>query len=316
MVLGLYPERANEVIISGETEEGTLNESTLTIETDAVPEEMLGFTLREAQPELMAEGLTFLSPSRAYPAAVDSNGDVRWYSSIMTSHQLKRLDNGLLLLTTMEEEREEYDHLTEMDMLGGVHQSITVDKNNVLNSAPLHHDTNILPNGNYLALLHDGLDKYVEDEIAELDRETGEVVHRINFKDIFPTEMYEDYDGHQSDVGDWMHINAVWMVEEEDAILLSVRQQDLVMKLSYPEAEVERMLSYPEGWHEDLEGYLLESTDEDLKYPTGQHAVMEMMRQWILCYLIIIVFLLEGMKNITRRTVEPFSIALTKRKTL
>ncbi len=115
-----------------------------------------------------------------------------------------------------------------------------------------------------------------EDEIAELDRETGEVVDRINFKDIFPTEMYEDYDGHQSDVGDWMHINAVWMVEEEDAILLSVRQQDLVMKLSYPEAEVEWMLSYPEGWHEDLEGYLLESTDEDLKYPAGQHAVMEM----------------------------------------
>ncbi len=162
MVLGLYPERANEVIISGETEEGTLNESTLTIETNAVPEEMLGFTLREAQPELMAEGLTFLSPSRAYPAAVDSNGDVRWYSSIMTSHQLKRLDNGLLLLTTMEEEREEYDHLTEMDMLGRVHQSITVDMNNVLNSAPLHHDTIILPNGNYLALLHDGSDKYVE----------------------------------------------------------------------------------------------------------------------------------------------------------
>ncbi len=271
-VLGLYPDRENTITLTAETESGDTIETQLVLATSSLPADMLDFSVETAQTDRMEEGLTFIQPSY-YPTAVDHNGDVRWYSPIKTYNQLKRLDNGNILLATLEEGREDYDHLTEMDMLGRVHQSITIDMENVVDSPPLHHDTIVMPNGNYLALLHDGSENYVEDELAELDRETGEIVHRINFKDVFPETMYEDYTGHNEDVGDWLHINTVWKLENEDALLLSLRNQDTILKISYPQGEIEWLLAPPEGWPEDLEEYVLEPTDESLEFTAGPHAV-------------------------------------------
>jgi len=274
-VLGLYPNIENNVTLTAETETGETTETTLRMATAPVPEDMLGFSVETAQTERMEEGLTFIQPSY-YPTAVDSNGDVRWYSIPQTYNQLKRLDNGNLLLSTLEEGREDYDHITEMNMLGQVHQSITIDMENVLDSPPLHHDTIVLPNGNYLALLHDGSENYVEDEMAELDRETGEVVHRINFKDVFPDTMHENYTGRNEDVGDWLHINTVWKLEGEDALLLSLRNQDAILKLTYPEGEIEWLLAPQEDWPEELEESVLEANDDTLTYTAGPHAVEEL----------------------------------------
>lgn len=244
--------------------------------TDTLPDNMLDFTLVTSHPEMMQEGLTFLSPSNSNPSGIDSNGDVRWYSSARSSNNFKRIENGHLLMATQEEGAEDFNHITETDMLGRVYQSIFIDLDNIVYSSPLHHDIIILPNDNYLALTHDGSEEYIEDEIVELDRETGEVVHRINLKDVFPREMYEEYEGHQDEYGDWAHVNALWKLQDEEAILLSVRQHDMIIKLTYPEGEIDWVFSYPEDREDGLEEYLLESVDENLKYPAGQHAVLEM----------------------------------------
>jgi len=276
-VLGLYPDFDNQVIISAESEDGEIVETQLTMTTEATLEGLLDFTLEVSHPDKMHEGLTFLSPSReSYPVAVDSNGDVRWYSSMMTSHNFKRLDNGNNMMVTLEEGHEKYDHLNEEDMLGRVQQSIEIHMDNINGPSAFHHDTIVLPNDNYLTLLHDGSGEYIEDEIAELDRETGEIVNRINLKDVFPNEVYGEYEGIDEDEGDWAHVNTVEKLENEDAILLSARNQDMTIKFTYPEGEIDWILSYPEDHHEDIEEYVLDSTDEDLKYPAGQHAVEEM----------------------------------------
>ena len=276
-VLGLYPDLDNQVVFTAESENDVVNEINLTMSTEPALENLLDFTLEVSQPDKMHDGLTFVSPSRdSYPAAVDSNGDVRWYSSMMTSHNFKRLENGNNVMVTLEEGHETYDHLNEEDMLGRVHQSIEMDMENVHVPSAFHHDTIILPNDNYLTLLHDGSGDYIEDEIVELDRETGEVVHRINLKDVFPNEVYEEYEGNGEEEGDWAHVNTVTKLEDEDAILLSARNQDMTIKLTYPEAEIDWILTPPEDHHEEIEGYVLESIDEDLKYPAGQHAVEEM----------------------------------------
>lgn len=172
-VLGLYSDLDNQVTITGVSEDGEKVETLLTMTTDATPEDLLDFTLVASDPKRMGDGLTFLTPSRSYPAGIDSNGDVRWYATVKIADHFKRLDNDLLLMATLESERENYDHLNEADMLGRVYQSIVIDMENIVNSEPLHHDVIILPNDNYLALLHDGSDDYIEDEIAELDRDRG-----------------------------------------------------------------------------------------------------------------------------------------------
>lgn len=274
-ILGLYPNYENTVYITTIDESGVEEEFELTMTTGELPEDLLDIEVVEANTELMGEGLTFTSPSLSYPTGIDHNGDVRWYSSHETSNNFKRIENGNFLMASKEYHREDYDHLLEMDMLGKAHQAIVVDTENILKSSPFHHDMIELPNENYLVLIHDGSDEYIEDEIAEIDRETGEVVHRINLKDVVPNEVYEEFDGHNSDVGDWAHINTVYLTEDEESILLSVRQQDAIMKLSYPEAEMEWIFAYPEDWHEELEDYVLDTDDESLKYHAGPHAVYE-----------------------------------------
>jgi len=264
-VLGLYPDMENQVSLSGETENGDITEVYLPMSTDPVPEETLDFTLETSRSDKMHPGLTFVSPSRSYPAL------------------------------------------------------ITIDMENIISSPPLHHDVIILPNGNYLALLHDGSDEYVEDEIVELDRDTGEVVHRINLKDVFPREMYEEYDGHQSDVGDWLHVNAVWKLENEEALLLSARQQNMILKLTYPEGEIDWIFAHPEDWDEELEDYLLETTDDELKFPAGQHAVKELPDQdggestLDLFFLIIIEYLHVEMKKKVTNIAKLSNIELIKK---
>jgi len=275
-VLGLYPDFENNVTLTGRTETGEIIEEEFVMITDTLPDNMLDFTLVTSHPEMMQEGLTFLSPSNSNPSGIDSNGDVRWYSSARSSNNFKRIENGHLLMATQEEGAEDFNHITETDMLGRVYQSIFIDLDNIVYSSPLHHDIIILPNDNYLALTHDGSEEYIEDEVVELDRETGEVVHRINLKDVFPREMYEEYEGHQDEYGDWAHVNALWKLQDEEAILLSVRQHDMIIKLTYPEGEIDWVFSYPEDREDGLEEYLLESVDEKLKYPAGQHAVLEM----------------------------------------
>ena len=60
-VLGLYPDADNQVILTGETEDGDILETTLEMAMDEVPEDLLVFTLVTSQPERMEEGLTFVS---------------------------------------------------------------------------------------------------------------------------------------------------------------------------------------------------------------------------------------------------------------
>jgi len=114
--------------------------------------------------------------------------------------------------------------------------------------------------------------------MTEIDSETGEIVDRMNFKEVFSPSFYENYTGPSSERGDWLHQNAVTLTNDEESVLVSARNQDMVMKLSYPEMETEWVLAADENWPEgaNIRDYLLEPVGETTKFPTGQHAVEEM----------------------------------------
>ncbi|WP_404451779.1 aryl-sulfate sulfotransferase [Virgibacillus necropolis] len=270
-VLGLYPDYANTVIIKGESEDGTVSEKKLTINTEPLPDDFLTTELIESNPKKMENGLTFLIPSSESPYGVDSNGDVRWYSTLPNSHIMKRMENNNLLYLT--EKTDKYNQILEMDMLGQVFHSYVVTVSNYEGWGIIHHDAIALPNGNILATAHDGTE-YIEDEMIEIDRESGELVDQLNLRKILPEDFYQEYDGPSADDGDWFHQNAIWYDESEGDILISSRHQSLIMEMSYPEGEIDYILAAHEGWPEDYQKYLLEPIGEDFKFPGGPHSVM------------------------------------------
>lgn len=281
-IVGLYPSYTNTVEIVAETESGETMTNTLTIVTERLPSGIPAIDIKEAKPEKMqlAENeLTFYVPSTRHAFAFDVNGDVRWYGAGFNSHVLQELDNGnLLYLSKDDNSGNTYNRLFEIDYIGKLHNAFEISEEAAeqeaedLESTLVHHDVAELPSGNLLMTVNDGGGEYMEDMMIEVDRHMGKVMKVIDLKDLFPSEVYEEYPV-RDDFGlrDWFHQNSVVYDESDDSIIISGRHQDAVMKIDYGTEEIIWILAHPEGWSEEMEGHLIEGESEDFKYPAAQH---------------------------------------------
>lgn len=283
-VVGLYPGYKNTVEITAETESGETRTHTFTVTTEDLPEEMPAIDIKEAQPEKMAladNELTFYVPSTRYAFGFDINGDVRWYGSGFNSHVLQELENGnLLYLGKDDNSGGAYNRLFETDYMGKLHNAFKISEEAAereaagMESTLIHHDVAELPSGNLLLTVNDGGGEYMEDMMIEMDRETGKVVKVIDLKELFPKEVYEEYEVREDrDLKDWFHQNSVVYDESDDSIIISGRHQDTVMKIDYKTEEIKWILAAPEDWNKEMEKYLVEGNSEDFKYPAAQHDV-------------------------------------------
>lgn len=272
-VLGLYPDSANSVELQLETEDGdVIAESSVTIETEPLPEDFLQPELVHSEPAQMADGLSFMIPSTKYLYAIDANADVRWYSTEPIKLAFERLRNGHIIFATQDEARDQYNQLIEIDMLGKVYNTYVVQIEGYDKSNIIHHDVIELPNGNLLATTHEPDSKYEQDQMIAIDRKTGETLRFINDRDLFPAAAYEEYTGKNADVNDWIHQNAIFFDKDDQSILISGRSQDSILKLSYPDAEIEWILAAHQDWPDSYDKYLLDPVG-DVKFPAGQHAM-------------------------------------------
>ncbi len=113
----------------------------------------------------------------------------------------------------------------------------------------LHHDIDVLPWGNLIAITSLGLkergeapsDGYSRDWIVEFEPSTHRSVRTIHFEFLVPHEELCLACIPIWVVGgdDWLHVNALDYALEEEALYVSVRNLNRIYKLTYPEAEVE-----------------------------------------------------------------------------
>lgn len=282
-ILGLYAGTANNIHIELEDEEGNTAEHTVQIETEEIPEGFYELELIESQPEKMHPGLTFLNSSAGEYTAVDQLGDVRFAIKPWMANNVEHLSNGNILIILRREHDEEealsinYDHVVEMDFLGKPYNSYVFEMDNNTNPVAFDHDIIELDNGNILGLVHDSQSEYVEDVMIEFELDTGEVVKVTDFKDLFPSDYYEDYEYQGEPSYDWNHHNAIDQTEDGESLLVSVRNHDMVVKMTYPENEIEWISVADENWEETTrpDDYMLEPVG-DVKFQMAQHAVEEM----------------------------------------
>src|SRR5699024_12874343 len=102
--------------------------------------------------------------------------------------------------------------------------------------------------------------------MIEIERDSGEVVKKIDLKDRFPDTAYEDYgledeeeqetdedeenEDEEDELVDWFHQNSVVYHEPDDSIIISGRHQDAVMKKDYETEDSEWILSTQDIWVE------------------------------------------------------------------
>lgn len=262
-IYGLYADYENRVEIALATGE----KNVITITTALLPEKVPQAESIKCEDNYLEGKLMFLTPSmRAVPASYDCDGEVRWYADENLVFAMKRLENGHILIGTERLVKMPYftTGLYEMNMGGKIFAEYRLD-------GGYHHDQWEMEDGNILTLSFDFYSGTVEDMCVLLDRETGEVLKRWNYKDILP--QYPVAGSGSQDAHDWFHNNSVWYDKKTNTLTLSGRHQDAVINIDYETGKLNWILGDPEGWPAEMvEKYFFTPIGDDFEWQYEQHA--------------------------------------------
>ncbi|USQ69214.1 aryl-sulfate sulfotransferase [Companilactobacillus allii] len=245
-VVGLYANKTNKVTVNITYEDGTTDSKEIEIKTDSLPKYVKNATITvkntdKSKMDIGDNKLTIINRTTKEPFAIDADGNVRWYSTNYSQHTIEQISNGhMLILTKKKESSKVYNDLIETDVLGRVYKEYSFDPGTKYNDSGnskdettvIHHDLVELPNHDILATVSDG-SKYKEDVMVQISHKTGKVVKVIDLKKILPSSMYKNYKAGSDNKVDWFHQNAVDYDSSDNSIMISGRNQDMIMKLDY-----------------------------------------------------------------------------------
>ncbi len=235
--------------------------------------------------------------------AVDAQGDVVW--SYETDHgvdEARRMQTGNLLYQDFR------TGVVEVDMLGRIvnRWHATETKRNQPESAipidayTFHHDVLEMPSGNILVLATEPrtFDSYptseedpdaprepatvIGDVLIEFDRDGTKVrewkildlldPYRLGYGSLDTNFYREVYAEILEEPGyDWTHVNGIYYIAGEDAVIASSYHQSAVFKLDLGSGELQWILGPHDGWNSPWKELLLEPNGE-LTWQWYQHA--------------------------------------------
>ncbi|MBO5139787.1 MAG: aryl-sulfate sulfotransferase [Peptococcaceae bacterium] len=263
-IYGLYADYDNQVEIV--LTNGARN--VITIHTAPLHPDVPLATSIQTTPEYMGQNIMFLTAAmRAMPVGYDYAGDVRWYANRNFAFDLKRLDNGHILVGTERLVKMPYftSGIYEMAMSGKIFKEYQLPSG-------YHHDQLQMEDGNLLILTFDYYSGTVEDVCVLVDYNTGEILKKWDYKDILPQNVAGS--GSQTEE-DWFHNNAVWYDKKTHSLTLSGRHQDAIINIDYETGALNWIIGDPEGWPQDMvDRYFFDIVGEEFDWQYEQHACM------------------------------------------
>ena len=261
-IYGLYPGYDNQVVL--ETANGA--KQTITITTEPAIEEAKAATSIKTTADYMGHNLMFLTTAMdSMPVGYDYKGDIRWYANVNFNFDLKRMPNGHLLMGT--------ERLVGMPYYTtGLYEMVFSGKIFKEYRGPIggyHHDQFAMEDGNILMLTYDASTPTVEDMCVLLDKNTGEILRKWDYKDVRP--QYPTAGSGSQDEADWFHNNAVWYDKRTNTLTFSGRHQDAVINIDYEldengKCKLNWILGDPEMWPEDMQKYFFKPIGDLSKF--------------------------------------------------
>lgn len=281
-VYGLYADTENEINLTIKNNSGKTKEKSLIVKTEPLPEDMSVVEIGVRKTQVMEPGFTFTScPNNGmYSIAFDSNGDIRWYLSDKTFNgttMMVYLKNGNFLIGSGSGnisggDFKGIDDLFEISPMGKVYYQYHI--------YGLHHDIREKSNGNLICAVSKEGRQTENDYIVEVERKTGKVIRSWDLMEILPMTVYEPDPAYTDLSGktiNWFHNNGICYIEEEDAFIVSGRNQNMVLKFNGETKNIRWILSMTAGErNKKLQPYLLESIGDEFEYPAAQHAATQL----------------------------------------
>ncbi len=288
-IVGLYANTDNDVTMNITYADGTTDAKTIHIKTGKLPKYIKGAKItvsksNKNQMDLGDNKLTLIDRTTKEPFAIDAAGDVRWYTTSYSQHTFEQLSNGHVLILTKKNVNDPvYNDLVEMDYLGRVYKEYNFKNktqssdsaNNSKNEETtlIHHDILELPNHDLLATVSDG-SEYKEDVMVQISHKTGKVVKVIDLKKLLPQSLYVHFKKGSDGKNDWFHQNSIEYDKNDNSILISGRDQDMIMKIDYKTNDIIWIYSGKKKstWPKKYQSKILTPT-KGTSITGGQHAL-------------------------------------------
>jgi arylsulfate sulfotransferase len=252
-----------------------------TFTTGAIPASLIpGITITQPATAAAAPGIElidnfFMNSTQLVAFATDLAGNVVWYYQMNPGElpfPIKPLPNGNMLLTI--QGGTIGDCIREIDLAGNtVYQLVMPDLNKALTTAAfpfqveaLHHDVEKLANGHYLILAN--YTKTISGQSV-----LGDVV--IDWDPIAqkPAWTWSAFD-HLSlsrapfGIADWTHANALVYSPDDGNLIVSLRDQNLIIKINYQDGSGDGSVLWRFGGGGD---FTLPAGQDPVEWNYGQH---------------------------------------------
>lgn len=278
LLIGLVPGEENTVTLTAYNRQGAQTQSaSFTID---MPEPTSGYdvtleTVEGDSAQELSNGLYYamgIGGQYGYTFFYDNDGVMR-YEMVLEGYHSDRFlwDGDGSLITCVGSTK-----VARLNRFGQVTQVYD------LGTYELHHDINWGPEGTILALATDLEGETVEDQVLQIDLESGEVTHIVDFTQVFqsyfditrPVQATDPFGLWSEGEWDWLHLNSLQYDESDNSIIVSSRETSTIIKCALgEEPQIVWMAGNPDFWEgTDFAQYSLEAQG-DFSYQYGQHDV-------------------------------------------
>jgi arylsulfate sulfotransferase len=273
-----------------------------TFTTGALPAAVSNITVQQTSGATPAPGIELLcldptdGGSELTAVVTDLSGNVIWYYNIGSGewpYPMKLLPNGHVLVVAAPATNsqgqipagsENLNDVREIDLAGNLINEINLQKINAgltsigasFQAASLHHDILPLPNGHLILLVNynetfnnqPGLPPgtlVTGDALIDWDPEVGPVWTWSAFDHLDPSRI--PY-GITNGVADWTHSNALIYSADDGNIILSMRNQNWIIKINYENGAGDGSILWHLGYQGD---FTLPPGQAPIEWNYGQH---------------------------------------------
>lgn len=276
-LIGLVPGETNQVTLTITGQWGKTRQIvTFTVD---MPDTSSGYSTRLEVEEgdsdqAQADGLFTMMRVNGYLGYgffFDNDGILR-YEMVLEGYGLDRLlFDGDEIITCVSSSK-----LARIDGLGRVTQVYRLD------GYDLHHDIGFGDDGEVLALAEVSGGETVEDRLLSIDLETGSVTELVDFSQLMEpyfetTRPVGPGDDFFWQVGewDWLHLNSVQYMAEDDSVIVSSRETSAIIKVTglHSTPTVDWLAGDERFWEDTAYADLCLTQEGDFVPQYGQHCV-------------------------------------------
>ena len=276
-LIGLVPGETNQVTLTMTGQWGNARQIvTFTVD---MPSTSSGYSTRLEVTEgesdqAQADGLFAMMRVNGYLGYgffFDNDGVLR-YEMVLEGYGLDRLlFDGDEIITCVSSSK-----LARIDGLGRVTQVYRLD------GYDLHHDIGLGADGEVLALAEVTGGETVEDRLLSIDPDTGAVTELVDFSQLMapyfettrPVGAGDDFFW-QAGEWDWLHLNSVQYMAEDDSVIISSRETSSIIKVTglHSTPAVDWLAGDERFWADTAYAGLCLTQEGDFVPQYGQHCV-------------------------------------------